>query len=384
MRPGTSEGLSKTRNEKIITLTDIDKARKLPMYDRPERLVYTTPATHRLFTKEKQVDNDETTFISTKQDNHFVFIRPKAFVPSTGYVWASETVMLRHNHPDIFESSTLVQTTYSRYFRSLCAKVHDYIFQYCDMSEKEDLTKVTSTLECPHRDYERWRAVHTLNNLKNALTQFHATTEATESEKTLLANRISPCLTAVFDPLQELISFLASLDQNFNCLVVMNAQILNSGQKILEMMKELQLPPVKPSWVQLTDVGPGVGVSNFAVRFRDAELVRLFNTDIRERCHRSRDDSGQNEAERTNSAIGDAVVDGSTIDWEVEKRFEGMTSEEIESMSLQEYDACENARMERNAWAVTAEVQRRVDDAPVLSEYITAYTSQRIDDVFLH
>ena len=51
--------------------------------------------------------------------------------------------------------------------------------------------------------------------------------------------------------------------------------------------------------------------------FRDAELVRLINLDIQEQCHQSRDDSGQNEAEKTNCAIGDAVVDGSTIKWEV-------------------------------------------------------------------
>ena len=147
-------------------------------------------------------------------------------------------------------------------------------------------------------------------------------------------------------------------------------------------MKELKLPPVKPRWVQLTDAGPGVGVSNFSVRFCNAELVRLFNLDLQERCHRSRDDSGQNEAERTNSAIGDAVVDGSTIEWEHEKRFQGMTSEEIDNFSLQDYEEYEHARMERNAWTVAEEVQKRVDDAPVLSEYITAYTSQKINDTF--
>ena len=113
------------------------------------------------------------------------------------------------------------------------------------------------------------------------------------------------------------------------------------------------------------------------MRFRDAELVRLFNLDIRERCHRPRDDTGQNEAERTNSAIGDAVVDGSTIEWEVEKRFEGMIPEEIDGMSLNEYEVYEEGRMERNAWMVAQEVQKRVDDAPVLSEYITAYQSQK-------
>ena len=82
------------------------------------------------------------------------------------------------------------------------------------------------------------------------------------------------------------------------------------------------------------------------MRFRDAELVRLFNLDIRERCHRSRDDSGQNEAERTNSAVGDAVVDGSKIEWEVEKRFEGMTPEEIDGMSFRMNVKC----MKREEW----------------------------------
>ena len=77
---------------------------------------------------------------------------------------------------------------------------------------------------------------------------------------------------------------------------------MDLGKLVLDTLKELQLPPVKLRWVQLTDAGPGVGVFNSSVRFRDAELVRLFNLDIRERCHRSRDDSVQNEAERTNSA----------------------------------------------------------------------------------
>ena len=60
----------------------------------------------------------------------------------------------------------------------------------------------------------------------------------------------------------------------------------------------------------LTDTGPGVGVSSFEVKFIDAELARLWNSDYRIRLHRSRGDSGQGEAGRTNSAIGDSIVDG--------------------------------------------------------------------------
>ena len=93
---------------------------------------------------------------------------------------------------------------------------------------------------------------------------------------------------------------------------------------------------------------PGVGVLNFAVSFCDAELVRPFSLNLHERSHRSRYDSGQNERERTNSAIGDAAVDGSRIQWEQEKRFQGKTSEEIDSFSLQEYKEYEYPRMERN------------------------------------
>ena len=38
--------------------------------------------------------------------------------------------------------------------------------------------------------------------------------------------------------------------------------------------------------------------------------------------------------------------------------------------------------MERNAWMVAEEVQKRVDDAPVSSEYITAHKSQKMENMF--
>ena len=59
--------------------------------------------------------------------------------------------------------------------------------------------------------------------------------------------------------------------------------------------------------------------------FRDAELAHIQNSDYRTKIHRSQEDSGQNEAERRNSAIGDAVVDGGTLNWEIFKRFEDVT-----------------------------------------------------------
>ena len=62
---------------------------------------------------------------------------------------------------------------------------------------------------------------------------------------------------------------------------------------------------MRPRVAHFTDAGPGVGVSNTEVKFRDAELARLDASDYRIRVHRARGDSGQNEAERTNSAAGE-------------------------------------------------------------------------------
>ena len=60
----------------------------------------------------------------------------------------------------------------------------------------------------------------------------------------------------------------------------------------------------------MTDVGWGIGVSNFEVKFCNVELARMYNSDYRMW------DSGQGEAERTNSAIADSIVDETTIEWE--------------------------------------------------------------------
>ena len=79
---------------------------------------------------------------------------------------------------------------------------------------------------------------------------------------------------------------------------------------ILNKIVEYELPIFCPIVSELTDAGPGVGVTNFEVKFRFAEICRLHGNDRRTRIHRARGDSGQNEAERTNGSICDAIVDG--------------------------------------------------------------------------
>ena len=148
------------------------------------------------------------------------------------------------------------------------------------------------------------------------------------------------------------------------------------------MLDDLCLPAVKSRWADLTDAGPGVGVSNYDVRFRDAELARIHNSGYRLLCHRSRGDSGQGKAERANSAIADAVVDGATLDWERVKRFDDLSKEQILKMSLPKFEKYERRHMAINAWYVSEQIAERIDDAPVLKENIHSYLMETSEELF--
>ena len=82
VRPGTSVGLRDVKKSGIYQPTDSNADRKLPKYDWVNQTVYTTPSTHRIFTKEpRQVDDEKECFVMSEDDS-FVFMRPKAFVGS--------------------------------------------------------------------------------------------------------------------------------------------------------------------------------------------------------------------------------------------------------------------------------------------------------------
>ena len=145
--------------------------------------------------------------------------------------------------------------------------------------------------------------------------------------------------------------------------------LLNCG-KLIETVNEFQLPGVKPRWFDNSDAGPGIGVTNFEVRFRDAGLTLLYRRDYGCRVHSARGCFGDNEAERTNSAVDDGIIDGATLQWERYPRFHNLTDDEIANLTIKEFDAHEEERMEMNAWWVAKELPNRIDGAPVFNEYI--------------
>ena len=310
-----------------------------------------------------------------KNDRHIVVIRPKTYFDSSGNTWANETEKLRLLYPDEFEAKNLGKS-YSKHFRSLCAAVRDDVFLYVDMIEEGDILKVPTMDICKHCLYERQRLEHVARRAEIAELQWNINFSLCSEFEKLQGNEL---LSRQKDLIATAKAILAKPVTGNSLRGDFTADILRKANHILDHIVELNLPPVKPNWADLTDAGPGVGVSHYEVRFRDAELARIHRSEYRVRVHRSRGDSRQNEAERTNSAISDSVVDGSTIDWNFYKRFDDLTDKDIVEVMQSDFEIYKKNRMSKNAWRVAEIVRERVDDVPVLGDFISALLAEKND-----
>ena len=126
-----------------------------------------------------------------------------------------------------------------------------------------------------------------------------------------------------------------------------------------------------------------MGITNREVRFRDAEVTCINSSDRVNRIHHAPGDSAQNEAERTNAVIGDALIDGSALRWEYFKSFDGLTIEEIDALSASEVKRKETDCMEKNVWQVTQGVAAMVDDDPgPARDFVKCYVTTCQKDLF--
>ncbi len=106
----------------------------------------------------------------TSDDNHFVFIRPKAIIGSSGTTWASETVRLRQRHPDIFDVAGKDKTSYSTPFQKACSIIQCACYLYSDKTESADLNKATGKKNCIYTQYEQERLKHLKQELTDAIS----------------------------------------------------------------------------------------------------------------------------------------------------------------------------------------------------------------------
>ena len=84
--------------------------------------------------------------------------------------------------------------------------------------------------------------------------------------------------------------------------------LVSSINQFLDGLQIYQLPKMKSRIVDLTDAGPGVGITNYEVQYQMAQEVILLNVDYYVRHHLAPGDSSQNEVERIQSYVGKIIM----------------------------------------------------------------------------
>ena len=195
LRPGMSERFEKTRNIKILTLAN-EGAKQLPKYDWSERMTYQTPATHRILNKEGVDVNGQEKLHSTG-DEHFVFIRPKQLVDSSGTTWGNETHGLRCHFPDSFEVNNMDGLpVIPQEIRCFTSSLQADVCLYFDMSEKDYVEKVTTSPSCEFREHEKR---HLIQRIQNAELELAMNANQFETSIDEILGKICTCVTAITD-----------------------------------------------------------------------------------------------------------------------------------------------------------------------------------------
>ena len=152
-------------------------------------------------TKESIKDKDGHEKLVTDVDNHTVFI--EAIIGSSGSFWASEVVRLRHMKGSSFNvnEKLLDYPEYTNSFGTYCAMVHDFTYQYFDMTTKQDLKKISSDLNVKSKPFfiyeqKRLEVLHNRLQLTNAKA-LEIENAMTNGEKTLLIDIIKPVVDKI-------------------------------------------------------------------------------------------------------------------------------------------------------------------------------------------
>lgn len=169
---------------------------------------------------------------------------------------------------------------------------------------QDDVQSVTNHQDCKFKQYEIRRLDHLLTYLEVGTQNWN------ESSKQNVLPDVKATASMIIDKLTGIKEsagiFKEKLEHGVSGEELWSfcSEIIKTIEDLHQYIISLQLPPICSDILDLTDAGPGVGVSNHHVRFRDAEIARLHSSNRRNRIHRARNDSGQNESERTNAAIG--------------------------------------------------------------------------------
>ena len=266
-------------------------------------------------------------------------------------------MLLRWEVPQLFEAKEGPNRYCSLTFRRLSARIHNCLFYFKDTTMKEDVMAITPNSCCKFQEYEKSRVVWLEKQLSSALCRW----EVQELEA-VFGNELKDLLTVVLDSLSKEFQVISTATKEQ--LWQMYEDLLTKIEQTQKRIKELNLPHVKTDVLKLTDAGPGMRCINIEVRCRDAEMAKILNSDRVNRVHRARDDSGQNEAERSNACIGEALVDGGPLKWKYHEALDNLTKEDIEELSIHDIKNGEEAMEQQNAWKVAKDVVDRIQHEP--------------------
>ena len=382
LRPGTDCGFRETKASKIIQVSDEKIQRKLPQHDFPASKICITPRSFRIMRWKTEVTDGKTEQIQS-DDQSLVTILPKFYIGSSGSIWASELLRIYYEQPHLFEIQGEA-SGFSDNSKSVMLQIRDSVVYFLASTNETDLSDVRSgQSDC--LSYKLKRISSIKGRLRKAEEQWMSEKEKEKPVRILLVDSVLDMCQNLTNEFIELELMFYSKESLMNDTPAKYVRVKALCHHILNKIAAYELPIFCPIVSELTDAGPGVGVTNFEVTFRFAEICRLHGNDRRTRIHRARGDSGQNEAERTNGSTGDALVDGSIITWDYFLPYNGLSEEGRKTMSLDELEKHKETNMERNAWAVAEEVRMRADDEKGPGgDFMKAYSTEKLADQFFH
>ena len=148
-----------------------------------------------------------------------------------------------------------------------------------------------------------------------------------QSQCVQVANVVAPELsqivhegrTTLLDLVEDLLDSLEMLllrlsdDIEADVLWKEEEEMVHQCKLILTCLKECGLPRLKSRIIDLVDAGPGMGISYHAVGYRTRAEFLICGWHYYIRLHLAPGDSSNNEVEKFQSCVGDAVRDGGAL-----------------------------------------------------------------------
>ena len=379
VRPGTSIGMLGFQNVGMIMHSDPEKQSTFSEHDFADKKFYMAPSSHRFMNKTpsgvKINGYDE---METINDTTIVTIRPKHFISSSGSVWASDYMKLRAEHPDLFEMNDNNSGDMSYALRQYASYVKDTVNYYKMTSVKQDFMNIIKKVDCKHREYEMQR----LNTLVNRLENIMSEITAADDPDIKIADLFQETKN-VQEAAQLLANDFKDLNINVTSLWDSCQNLQKMCQKVLEKIDTFGKQDVRPYVIEFTDGGAGVAVNNYEVRYREVEIAKLHDSVIRHRVHLATDDQGQNESERSNAYVGEAIADGRPVKTDYFDKHHGLSEEDKNSMDELELKKHEEKMLEKNIWCIGEDLKQRIDNEPGPGKsFMKAHLTDKKDDHF--